>query len=279
MDFLRFIPKAYLSWFVGHLIRLPLPAPLARLSIRVFAKLYSIEPSMATLPLSGYRCIGDFFIRDLRLELRPIAGPIVCPVDGKLRSCADLDAEGDVTQVKGVSYKIADLLGNDPLTERFRQGQLWNFYLSPQDAHHIHSPVDGRIVKTIHLPGALWPVNDWALHSIPGLFAVNERVVTFIESDLGLVAVVMVGATNVGRIKLSYLDVETNKAPWKRSSPRTFEHSSPIDIARGAKLGTFKMGSSVILVTERRLAPMDLYEAGIKVRYGSCLNELTGTPA
>lgn len=279
MEILRYIPKAYLSWFVGHLIRLPLPGPFARLSIRVFARLYSIDPSMATLPLSGYRCIGDFFVRDLRPELRPIAGPIACPVDGRLRSCTDLDSTGSITQVKGISYKVSDLLGNDPLTERFEQGQLWNFYLSPQDAHHIHSPVDGRIVKTVHLPGALWPVNDWALHSIPGLFAVNERVVTFIESDLGLVAVVMVGATNVGRIKLSYLDVETNKAPWKRSQPRTFQHSSPIEIARGAKVGTFKMGSSVILVTERRLFALDHNRPHSQVRYGTPLSDLVGSPA
>jgi phosphatidylserine decarboxylase len=234
---------------------------------------------MATLPLSGYRCIGDFFVRDLRPQLRPIGGPIACPVDGKLRSCAELDTTGNITQVKGISYTVSDLLGNDPLTERFKQGQLWNFYLSPHDAHHIHSPVDGRIVKTVHLPGALWPVNDWALHSIPGLFAVNERVVTFIESDLGLVAVVMVGATNVGRIKLSYLDVETNKAPWKRSQPRTFQHSSPIEITRGAKVGTFKMGSSVILVTERRLLALHHCRSDSQVRYGTPLAELASAPA
>jgi phosphatidylserine decarboxylase len=242
--------------------------------MRVFAGLYSIDPSMATLPLSGYRCIGDFFIRDLRPELRPIGEPIVCPVDGRLRACSDLDAAGEITQVKGVQYKLSDLLGGDCLSDRFQHGQLWNFYLSPQDAHHIHAPVDGRIVKTVHLPGALWPVNDWALRSIPGLFAVNERVVTFIESELGLIAVVMVGATNVGRIKLSYLDVETNKAPWRRSIPQTFEHSSPIEVKRGDKLGTFKMGSSVILVTERRLVPGNLYEGGIKVRYGVPLSAL-----
>ena len=276
MNILRYLPKAYLSWFVGHLIRLPLPGPLARLSIRVFAWLYSIDPSMATLPLSGYRCIGDFFIRDLRPELRPIGEPIVCPVDGTLRSCCDLDANGEITQVKGISYTLSELLGGDVLTSRFEHGQLWNFYLSPQDAHHIHAPVDGEIVKTVHLPGALWPVNDWALRSIPGLFAVNERVVSFIESDLGLVAVVMVGATNVGRIRVSYLDVETNKAPWKRSAPRTFAHSPSIPIVTGAKLGTFKMGSSVLVVTERRLVATDGVREGTKVRYGSPLAKLAG---
>jgi len=274
MNILRYIPKAYLSWFVGHLVRVPLPGPLARLSIKVFAWLYSIDISMATLPLSGYRSIGDFFIRDLRPELRLIGEPVVCPVDGRLRDCAHLDASGTITQVKGIDYSLSELLGGDPLVSHFEQGQLWNFYLSPQDAHHIHAPVSGKIVKTIHLPGALWPVNDWALRSIPGLFAVNERVVVFIESDLGLIAVVMVGATNVGRIKLSYLDVETNKAPWRRSEPRTFEHAPPVDISRGAKLGTFKMGSSVILVTQRRLVDGQVHQSALPTRYGVALSAL-----
>ena len=136
---------------------------------------------------------------------------------------------------------------------RFAQGQAWNFYLSPRDAHHIFSPVDGRIVKTVHIPGALWPVNDWAVRNVDGLFAANERIISFIDGDLGLVAVVMVGATNVGRIKLAYEALETNVTPWKRASGKAITHDPGIATTRGAKLGTFLMGSSVILLTERRL--------------------------
>jgi phosphatidylserine decarboxylase len=144
-------------------------------------------------------------------------------------------------------------------------------YLSPRDAHHIYSPVGGTIVKTVHIPGALWPVNDWALHSIDALFAVNERVVTFIESQYGLLAVVMIGATNVGKISLGYAPLETNSRPWEKKSLRTIVHAPGVPVACGDKLGTFKMGSSVIVITESNRAPQGLQQCPQSVKYGQAL--------
>ena len=271
MRFLAWLPKNYMSWAIGHLARLPLPRPLARLSVSLFAQAYSIDHSEATRPIDTYRSVGDFFTRDLKPELRPISDGVVCPVDGTLRLCSDISAERKIVQVKGKTYSLDALLGSRSLAERFETGQLWNFYLSPQDAHHIHSPVDGRIVRTIHIPGKLWPVNDWALHSVDGLFAVNERVVSVIESAVGCVAVVMVGATNVGRIKLSYTDVVTNRTPWMPKKLGTIEHSEPIMVKRGEKIGTFMMGSSVLLATESKLVDASLVPTLLKVRYGASL--------
>lgn len=274
MRILSFLPKSYLSWLVGHAARLPLPQPLARFSISLFARAYSIDPTLATRPLDSFCSIGDFFTRDLRPDLRPIGAGVVSPVDGTLRMSQDLSASGEVTQVKGRSFTVSELLNCAEVARRCMNGQLWNFYLSPQDAHHIHSPVDGRIVKTIHVPGKLWPVNDWALASIARLFAINERIVSVIESDLGLVAVVMVGATNVGRIQLSYADLITNRRPWVRRSVTTIEHESPIVVKRGEKLGTFMMGSSVLLVSEKRLADLPAVAGPLKVHYGQPLARL-----
>lgn len=271
MKWISYVPKSYLSWFVGFWANLPLPQPFAKLLISWFVRSYKIDPSWATRPLESFRSIGEFFTRDLKPELRPISDGVVCPVDGTLRSASNVSDVGTVVQVKGIEYKISDLLGNDPLAARFSKGQLWNFYLSPQDAHHIHSPVDGEIVKTVHIPGKLWPVNDWAFSAVDGLFAVNERIATFIESKFGLVAVVMVGATNVGRIALSYASMETNTAPWKKHSQQTLTHAPGIPVQRGAKVGTFKMGSSVVLVFERQLFDLSHQIAPAKVRYGSGL--------
>jgi phosphatidylserine decarboxylase len=280
MKILSFLPKAYLSWCVGRLVYLRLPGPLAKLSVQIFARMYGIDTDAATKSLSEYSSIGDFFVRDLRPELRPIGDGIVCPVDGTLRCYEDVSSSGQLTQVKGREYSLESLLGGGECAERFKGGQLWNFYLSPTDAHHIFSPVAGSIVETVHVPGALWPVNDWALNAIDGLFVKNERIVAFIESEFGMVAVVMVGATNVGRISLSYSSLETNVAPWIAKKLTRIPHSEPISIDKGGKLGTFHMGSSVLLVTERRL--FDLAKRGAassplgdsqpcKTRYGEPL--------
>lgn len=272
MQWISYIPKSYVSWFVGTMANLPLPRPLANLLVGWFSRAYNIDTSLAIRPWQSFPSIGAFFTRDLRPEVRPMADGIVSPVDGTLRSAQNVSGVGYVTLVKGRDYSIASLLGNDDLAGRFVQGQVWNFYLSPQDAHHIFSPVDGKIVKSVHVPGKLWPVNDWAISAVDGLFVVNERVITFIETDHGLVAVVMVGATNVGRIALSYTPIETNRAPWKRHVQKSLVHTPSISVVRGGKIGTFKMGSTVVLVFEKR--PFDLAKTGtqVKVTYGSSLS-------
>jgi phosphatidylserine decarboxylase len=271
MSILRFIPFNYISWFVGLLINAPVPAPLARLSILVFAWLYGINTDNATRPLSSFKSIGEFFTRDLKAELRPTGEAPVFPVDGTLRGVANLDRGGVIPQVKGKDYTLSDLLGGDPLVARFASGQVWNMYLSPSDAHHIFAPVAGEITRTTWIPGALWPVNDWALNSVERLFAVNERVVTYIESELGLFAVVMVGATNVGKISLNYTQLETNLRPWARPAKTTIEHTPTVKVNCGDKIGTFKMGSSVILVCERPIDTAAETLRSIKITYGSSI--------
>jgi phosphatidylserine decarboxylase len=274
MQWISYLPKSYLSWFVGMMANLPLPKPLSTILVRWFARAYKIDASLATRSLETFPSIGAFFTRDLRPEVRPIAEGIVCPVDGTLRSAQDVSAVGDATLVKGRSYSIAGLLGNDPLASRFSAGQVWNFYLSPQDAHHIFSPVDGCITRSVHVPGKLWPVNDWAISAVDGLFVVNERVISFIETSNGLVAVVMVGATNVGRIALSYTPMESNRAPWSKHARRAIDHTTAIPVGRGDKIGTFHMGSTVVLVFENR--PFDVSKTGtqVKVTYGAPLAAL-----
>ena len=271
MQWIAYLPKSYLSWFVGTMANLPLPKPFSTLLVRWFAAAYKIDVSLATRPLESFSSIGAFFTRDLRPEVRPVGEGIVSPVDGTLRSAQDVSTVGDATLVKGRNYSIAGLLGNDPLAGRFANGQVWNFYLSPQDAHHIFSPIDGSIVRSVHVPGKLWPVNDWAISAVDGLFVVNERVVSFIDTPDGMVAVVMVGATNVGRIALSYAPIETNRSPWRAHTQRTIDHSPGISVRRGDKIGTFKMGSTVVLVFEKR--PFDISKAGtqVKVTYGAPL--------
>ncbi len=275
MQWISYIPKSYLSWFVGTMANLPLPKPFANLLVGWFARAYKIDCSLATRPMESFSSIGSFFTRELRPEVRPIADcDITSPVDGTLRSAQNISTAGDVSLVKGRNYAISRLLGDDPLAARFAQGQVWNFYLSPQDAHHIFSPVQGSVIRSVHVPGKLWPVNDWAIAAVDGLFVVNERVVSFIESPVGLVAVVMVGATNVGRIALSYTDLETNRAPWRRHPQRAIEHAPPISVARGEKVGTFKMGSTVVVVFEHRHFDVSSVGESIKVRYGQDLATL-----
>lgn len=268
--YLRYVPKNHLSRTIGRLVHARLPQPIARRLVHWFARTYQIDISAAEKEIHHYPSIGHFFIRDLREGLRPIESDFVSPVDGVLRNFG-LVENGRLEQIKGKTYTLARFLGDAENAKRYENGSFFNLYLSPQDYHHVHSPVSGRIVRSVHIPGKLWPVNDWSLANIDELFSINERVVTYIDSHLGLAAVVMIGATNVGKISVSYDTFISNAAG--KNQPAARDYDPAIDIAAGARLGTFHMGSSVVMLFEPGRVDLDRVRlhAGKKVQYGAAV--------
>jgi phosphatidylserine decarboxylase len=255
---------------MGRLVHVRLPRPIARRLVRWFATTYQIDVDAAGKPLHDYPSIGHFFVRDLAEGLRPIEGDFVSPVDGTLRSFGTVSG-GRLEQVKGKSYTLARFLGDEDNAQRYENGAFFNLYLSPQDYHHIHSPVTGEISRSVHIPGMLWPVNDWSMANVDELFSVNERVITYIDSPLGRVAVVMIGATNVGKISVVYDSFISNTADAGRTVAR--DYAPPVAIAAGARLGTFHMGSSVVVLVEPGRIDVERVRlhAGHKVRYGEAV--------
>ena len=268
--YLRYVPKNHLSRFAGRLVHARLPRPLARRLVHWFARTYQIDVGEAGQELHHYPSIGDFFIRDLREGLRPVEGDFVSPVDGVLRNFGLIE-NGRIEQVKGKTYTLARFVGDDETAKRYENGTFFNFYLSPQDYHHVHSPSTGKVVRSVHIPGKLWPVNDWSLANIDELFSVNERVVTYLDSPYGLLAVVMIGATNVGKISVVYDSFISNAAGTTRRATRSYD--PPIELEAGARLGTFHMGSSVVILAEPGRVDLGRVrlEAAKKVRYGAAI--------
>ena len=95
-------------------------------------------------------------------------------------------------------------MGNEWNVSKYENGGYLTIYLAPHNYHHIHSPVHGRVTKVVHIPGSLWPVNSWSVGNIDGLFICNERIIVHLLSDNGSLLLVMVGATNVGKITLNF---------------------------------------------------------------------------
>ncbi|GAC1432234.1 MAG: hypothetical protein NVSMB68_04690 [Thermoanaerobaculia bacterium] len=254
---------------VGRLVHARLPQPIARSLVRWFASTYEIDVDAADQEIGHYPSIGQFFTRDLREGLRPIESDFVSPVDGTLRNFGVVTG-GQLEQIKGKSYTVASFLGDATYAARYDNGLFFNLYLSPQDYHHVHSPVAGRIVRSVHIPGKLWPVNDWSIANVDQLFSINERVVTYIEGDLGLVAVVMIGATNVGKISVVY-DSFISNVRGDRTVSRDYQ--PPVPIEAGGRLGTFHMGSSVVVLVEagRVDASRVRLQVGKKVQYGAAV--------
>jgi len=258
------------SRLVGRLADLKLPPVLLRPLLLAYVRLYGVDMGEAAEPLDAYATFNAFFTRRLKEGCRPLpseAGVLVSPADSRLTSIGPVPAEGRLEQVKGRPYALDELLGSAEEAARFRAGVHATLYLSPSMYHRVHSPVDGRVRSWSHLPGRLFPVNPRAVRTVDRLFARNERVAIFLESDLlGHVAVIMVGATNVGRITLSFAPLATNMG----MPGGTFRPEREIRLRRGDELGAFNLGSTVVLVgADGRLAPMT--HAGEIVRVNQAL--------
>ncbi len=254
--FMKLLPKNAASRAFGIVTRLRIPF-VSKALRNVFANYYKLDMSEAEYPLSHYRNLGELFIRRLKPGVRPIAdSEIVSPVDGVLSQTGVFDENQKLIQAKGKYYTLKDLLRNEEMAKRFEGGAFATIYLAPFNYHRIHSPVKGELVDAAYCPGTLWPVNVGSVERVEGLFCINERLTSRIRLEDGSeILVVKVGATNVGRIGVVYSDellVNAGRLPrdckrfdWVPSTKVTFE--------KGGELGRFEMGSTVILVVDKKI--------------------------
>jgi phosphatidylserine decarboxylase len=263
-----------------RLSRLVLAATRARapwfknLLIRRFLALFAVDMSEAaeTDPYR-YASFNEFFTRSLKAGARPIASgatDIACPVDGRMSECGA--AEGDsLLQAKGRRYALTELLAGQAWAAAFSGGSFATIYLAPFNYHRIHMPTRGRLLDTVYVPGRLFSVNEVTARRVPRLFARNERVLTLFEGEYGRFAVVLVGALNVGSIATVWAG---DIAPAAR---RVLAHIPAPEtiLEKGAELGRFNMGSTVILLFEPGHARWRATLAsGSLVRLGECLGTL-----
>lgn len=246
--------------------------PAGRALMAAFARWYGVDLSECA-PLSTFATFAEFFARPLRPGLRPVApgdDVIVSPVDGMV-SQAGIAQGGALIQAKGIDYSAASLLADADLARRFAGGAYATLYLSPKDYHRIHFPLPGRVLGWRYAPGRLWPVNAASVAQVTDLFAINERLVTLLDSPLGLVAVVAVGATIVGRVRASYHEAVplTNQAGARRQAR---DLDDPVQVEKGQELGAFELGSTVILLFEEGRAKLSpALVPGTRVRVGQPL--------
>jgi phosphatidylserine decarboxylase len=271
---LQRLPQGALSRAFGTLADLYLPRPMRAPVLGAFARAVGIDVAEAELPLTEYDSLNRFFVRRLLPGARTwpddpcIAGS---PVDGVLGQCGPI-RDGTLVQAKGRHYRAGELLGSETAAQRYDGGVFLTIYLSPRHYHRIHAPCDGVIEEARYVPGALLPVNAPAVLHIDRLFPRNERLLCTIEGTLGSVAVVAIGAYNVGRISATF-DPEWNEnaGGWVTNHGAhdvVHRHYDPAPlIERGAELMAFHLGSTVVLLFEPDIELM-AGESGAGVRLG-----------
>jgi len=242
------LPHHLISRTVLAVTRIRIPW-LKNFLIRFVVKRYKVNLDEVQDPdFNHYVHFNEFFTRSLKESARPIAegeNVLCCPVDGAVSQLGDI-ADSTLFQAKGHDYSSKALLGGyDDIAEQFQTGKFATLYLSPRDYHRIHMPIDGVLQHMVYVPGRLYSVNPQTVRCIPGLFARNERVVTVFDTVVGPMAMVLVGAMNVGCIETVWQGVIT--PPHRQPVHRwVYKDHQGIKLAKGEEMGRFNMGSTVI---------------------------------
>ena len=271
----RVMPHHAVSRVIYFLTRLP--GPQVEPMIAWFVNRYGVDMDEADEPDIGrYRTFNDFFTRELKPGLRPLAPgerSLACPCDGRISQLGSIRA-GAILQAKGRAYSSLELLGGDKdLAAQFTDGRFITLYLAPHNYHRVHMPLDANLQRMIHIPGRLYSVAEWTVAEIPRLFAQNERLVCCFETPAGPMVMVLVGAINVAAIETVWSG-RVIPPRGRKISEYDYRHTRK-EIARGDEMGRFNMGSTVILLTGSNVEWMPTLAAGQKVELGQLLGQFS----
>jgi phosphatidylserine decarboxylase len=195
-------------------------------------------------PFLGFTSWNDFFIREFKPGLRPVAAPdddsvIVSACESAPFSIQNGVKEQDQFWLKGQPYSLRQMLcGN--YVDRFVGGTVYQAFLSAKNYHRWHSPVSGTIRKLVQVPGTYYAeaasvgFDPAGPNNSQGYIAhVATRSLMFIEADnpaIGLMCVIPIGMAEVS----SCLLVGADGKPLKEG-----QH-----VKKGDQIGYFQFGGS-----------------------------------
>ncbi|XP_072314002.1 phosphatidylserine decarboxylase proenzyme, mitochondrial isoform X2 [Eucyclogobius newberryi] len=288
----RSFPTRVISRVWGKINAVDLPKFLRKPIYSLYIWTFGVNMQEAAVEdLHFYKNLGEFFRRQLKPAARPLCSStcLTSPADGKVLHFGSVK-NSEVEQVKGVTYSLEQFLGphkGSSQVDSFRDRLLLHpdndlfhvvIYLAPGDYHCFHSPVDWTVQLRRHFPGSLMSVSPGVAHWIKELFCLNERVALTGQWEHGFFSLTAVGATNVGSIRIYFdQELQTNIPKYSKGSchERCYQGDESIAagvmLQKGAPLGEFNLGSTVVLVFE---APKDFsfnLEAGQKIRVGEGL--------
>lgn len=267
------LPQHFLSRLMLRLTRCKCRW-LLKVMLPLFVRLFKVNMAEAKQSeLDSFASFNEFFTRELKPEVRPIAGDansVVSPVDGAISQLGRIN-DDLIFQAKGHHYSMAELVGGSfEMAAHFKDGRFATIYLSPRDYHRIHMPVSGTLREMVHVPGKLFSVNPVTTDNVPALFARNERVVCLFETEFGPMAMILVGAIFVASIETVWHGVVT---PPAGKQIRSWSYTdNTIQLAKAAEMGRFNMGSTVILLFPNQTIEWDSQlQADQKVQLGQLL--------
>ncbi|WDL69334.1 phosphatidylserine decarboxylase [Helicobacter winghamensis] len=215
--------------------------------------------------LASYPTLNALFTRSL-VKMRSfdkMESNMIAPCDSMIMEFGEC-VDNRAMQIKGKHYFISDFIKT-----KLDEGYCYvNFYLSPRDYHRFHAPLNLKIKRLEFITGVLLGVSEKALLRYNEVFTKNKRVVLECEDDFGeILYFVAIGALNVGRIQINFAPEVTG---FKKS--QTLHFDTPIIVKKGEEIGSFLMGSTIVLLSKNWKYDLKLKE---KVYFGQCIAKKT----
>ncbi len=259
------VPRILLTRFMGWFSKIENPL-LCRLCIaawRLFADLDLTEAKK-----SSFTSLHDCFTRELREGSRIVdhdSAVMASPCDGIVGACGTIDGT-KLFQAKGFPYALGDLLGSESLAEQYRNGTYVTLRLTSSMYHRFHAPLDCSVKHVTYISGDTWNVNPIALKRIENLFCKNERAVIHTESQGRKILLVPVAAILVASIRLHFLNVLLH---LRYRGPN--EIPCDASFAKGAEMGWFEHGSTIIVLAEKGFSLSEGISVGAQISMGQRL--------
>ncbi len=262
------IPRRYATLFMGWFSRIE--QPLVRdLSLAVW-KLFADDLNLSEARQSQFKSLHDCFIRELKPGARTVNQDATCvtsPCDGIVGAMGAI-AGTEIFQAKGFPYTLLDLLADEQLVAKYRDGNYVTLRLKSTMYHRFHAPSDCRVSEVNYITGDTWNVNPIALKRIEKLYCKNERAVIDLKlktMDASLL-LVPVAAILVASIRLHFLD---GLLDLRYRGPNRIPCAA--DLVKGQEMGYFQHGSTVIVLATKDLVfPAGVHE-GAQIRMGEPL--------
>jgi len=226
-------------------------------------------------PPASYPTLNALFTRRLMKPrmFSPDPQAMISPCDALITEVGEIQ-QGQALQIKGMSYSVDALLGDhiSPLIKaHFTTGHFINFYLSPRDYHRYHLPLDMQVLRAVHIPGKLYPVNIPTLKRKVDLFIENERVVIECLADNNKrFFMILVGALNVGKMEVSFEPSIQTNSDLRTPQQHTY---NDVKLKKGDDFGCFQMGSTIVMLFEEDMISTSL-AVGDNVRFGQTIGTL-----
>lgn len=226
----------------------------SRFIVPSFARIYQLNQDEMEKSLSEYPTLHELFIRKLKTGTREInsqPNAVVSPVDAVIEDVGTINETSEML-VKGKTYTVKEMLGDEEIIAKYLNGTYMILYLSPSHYHRIHSPASGTVTKQWKMGTKSYPVNKWGLKYGVRTLSKNYRVNTELKTEYGFMAVVKVGAMFVNSIEITHPGSQLNK---------------------GEEMAYFTFGSTVILLFEKGIFKKNEIKTPVDVKVGEKLGE------